>query len=95
VHASDGGYEAPASEIASRSESEPMKASLLTKWERPISRTCRSQHEQGRRRRVHLFGSPGFVGQRVIKDGVGTWEALLAGFVTLSGVGRHNRVVGQ
>ena len=37
----------------------------------------------------------GSVGQRVIKDGVGTWEALLAGFVTLCGVGRHNRVAGQ
>lgn len=40
-------------------------------------------------------GAPrGSVGQRVIKDGVGTWEALLAGFVTLSGVGRHNQVAG-
>ncbi len=37
----------------------------------------------------------GSVGQRAIKDGVGTWEALLAGFVTLGGAGRHNRVVGQ
>lgn len=31
----------------------------------------------------------------MIKDGVGTWEALLAGFVTLGGAGRHNRVAGQ
>ena len=31
----------------------------------------------------------------MIKDGVGTWEALLAGFVTLSGVGRHNHAAGQ
>lgn len=37
----------------------------------------------------------GLVGQRVIKDGVGTWEALLAGFVTLGDVGRHNRATGQ
>jgi hypothetical protein len=37
----------------------------------------------------------GLVGRRVVKDGVGTWEALLAGFVTLGDVGRHNRVAGQ
>jgi len=36
----------------------------------------------------------GLVGRRVVKDGVGTWEALLAGFVTLNDVGRDNRVVG-
>lgn len=37
----------------------------------------------------------GSVGRRRTKDGVGTWEALLAGFVTLDGAGRHNRAVGQ
>ena len=37
----------------------------------------------------------GSVGQRAIKDGVGTWEALLAGFVTLSDAGIHNRATGQ
>lgn len=37
----------------------------------------------------------GHDGRRVIKDGVGTWEALLAGFVTLDGAGRHNRGVDQ
>ncbi len=28
-------------------------------------------------------------------EGVGTWEALLAGFVTQSVAGIHNRVVGR
>jgi len=37
----------------------------------------------------------GHDGRRVVKDGVGTWEALLAGFVTLGDVGRHNHVAGQ
>lgn len=37
----------------------------------------------------------GHDGRRVIMDGVGTWEALLVGFVTLDGVGRHNHIVGQ
>ena len=43
----------------------------------------------------HSSGSPGYVGRRAVKEGVGTWEALLAGFVTLSGAGIHNRVTGQ
>jgi hypothetical protein len=29
------------------------------------------------------------------KEGVGTWEALLAGFVTPGRTGIHNRAVGQ
>ena len=37
----------------------------------------------------------GLDGRRAIKDGVGTWEALLAGFVTLGDAGRHNRAAGQ
>ena len=42
-----------------------------------------------------LAAPRGTDGRRVAKGGVGTWEALLAGFVTLGGVGRHNRVIGQ
>ena len=34
-------------------------------------------------------------GRRVLKDGVGAWEALLVGFVTLKEAGRHNRLSGQ
>jgi len=37
----------------------------------------------------------GTVGRRVVKEGVGTWEALLVGFVTLSDAGIHNRATGQ
>jgi len=31
----------------------------------------------------------------VVKEGVGTWEALHVGFVTLSGAGIHNRISGM
>jgi hypothetical protein len=37
----------------------------------------------------------GSVGRRVVKEGVGTWEALLAGFVTPGRAGIHNRTIGQ